>query len=225
MPTVILDRPTWLDRPKDLDRGIRHMVLERSEPCPHDTVHQVHGVDIVEASAETSKAQGKPNADGIYSQSGKSIAVASADCLPVILWSSTNSMNMALHAGWRGLLGGIIAEGLKIFATYNIPPESVRAYLGPCISPGRFEVGPEVLESFVNTGRFDSFETASVWRKGARDRWYLDLQTTAIFDLVRGGVPAEQITVLRQCTYDTPEWPSYRREGKYEKRIVTCVGE
>ena len=94
---------------------------------------QVHGVTVVDAA----QGEGEPEADGaIAAQAGVVCAVLTADCLPVLLCNRQGTKVAALHAGWRGLAGGVIEAGVKAL---NVPAKDVLAWLGPAIGPGKFD--------------------------------------------------------------------------------------
>ena len=104
---------------------------------------QVHGVVVVDAA----RGGGEPEADGAFAaRPGAVCAVLTADCLPVLLCNRAGTKVAALHAGWRGLAGGVIEAGVQ---TLGGSENDLLAWLGPAIGPEVFEVGPEVRAAFV----------------------------------------------------------------------------
>ncbi|MEZ4742697.1 MAG: polyphenol oxidase family protein [Bdellovibrionota bacterium] len=192
--------------------------------CHYPT--QIHGNSIVKASDHTihTLKSGRTNADGIYTDSpGLAIAVRTADCLPILLWdsSSQNTFAMALHAGWRGLTAGIITNGIEVIQNIKIPLPRIQCLLNPCIALTSFEIGIEVVEAFAsrNLGLSDNQFNLAI-SKGVNDRWHADLALAGVCNLLNCGIPAENITVIRQCTYQKENnWPSFRREGKITRHI------
>jgi len=163
---------------------------------------QVHGIAVVGA------AQGgaEPEADGAFAaQPGAVCAVLTADCLPVLLCNRAGTKVAALHAGWRGLAGGVIEAGVQ--AT-GAPGNELLAWLGPAIGPARFEVGPEVRAAFV---QHDAQATQAF--RAARDGKYLaDIYQLARLRLQRLGVTA--VYGGGFCTVtDSARFFSYRRDG------------
>ncbi|MCZ2087956.1 MAG: peptidoglycan editing factor PgeF, partial [Burkholderiales bacterium] len=83
---------------------------------------------------------------------GVACTVLVADCLPILLTDNGGSRVAALHAGWRGLAAGVIERTLehwRALETNAGDASSLMAWLGPCIGPQAFEVGPEVRAAFM----------------------------------------------------------------------------
>lgn len=116
-------------------------------------LRQVHGTQVVALTADTPDGS---QADACWtSQPGVACTVMVADCLPVLLCSADGQSVAAAHAGWRGLAG---ADGLGVLealsrewpaASEPAARAGIRVWLGPCIGPQAFEVGPEVRAAFV----------------------------------------------------------------------------
>ncbi len=104
-------------------------------------LEQVHGNRVIKAGQLTQIEQ----ADASYSeQAGVVCAVMTADCLPVLLATTEGDKIAAIHAGWRGLLAGVIRYTVNALDASNII-----AWLGPAIGPDCFEVGSEVKNACV----------------------------------------------------------------------------
>jgi polyphenol oxidase len=166
---------------------------------------------------------------------GVACTANAADCLPVLFCDSQGRAVGAAHAGWRGLAAGVLEEALKclkntIFeqkgrvagvpsrfvATNNIADEPVLllAWLGPCIGPSAFEVGPEVRAAFVQRDP----AAAACFRSGQADRWMCDLAGLARLRLQAAGVLAANIhgndSSQTWCTVGNPKaYFSHRRDG------------
>jgi polyphenol oxidase len=118
---------------------------------------QVHGTHTVTLDAQT--LDGAEADACITSQPGLACTIMVADCLPVLACNAAGTVVGAAHAGWRGLCDGVLEQFIERFraiagvntaqsATKNIASD-VLIWLGPCIGPTAFEVGPEVREAFV----------------------------------------------------------------------------
>lgn len=111
---------------------------------------QVHGWDVVELSHDTPDAT---PADACWTtQPGVACTMMVADCMPVLLADRAGTIVGAAHCGWRGLAGrdghGVL-EALWARMAPRVPAADALAWLGPCIGPQAFEVGPEVRAAFA----------------------------------------------------------------------------
>jgi len=133
--------------------------------------------------------------------------VMTADCLPVLLCNKDGTRVAAAHAGWRGLLDGILEQTVSSMGS---PGYALMAWLGPAIGPQEFEVGPEVREAFVTAddNAADAFVPAS--RAG---HYRADIYQLARQRLAKAGVTAVYGGGL--CTVSEPaRYFSYRRDGQ-----------
>lgn len=131
--------------------------------------------------------------------------VMTADCLPVLLCDEQGSVVAAVHAGWRGLGGGVIEQAVRAM---NVPPQSLIAWLGPAIGPQAFEVGEEVRAAFIE----HQPQAAAAFVSGASGKYLADLYLLARQRLNTLGV--SRIYGGGLCTYtDSERFFSYRRDG------------
>lgn len=136
---------------------------------------------------------------------GRACVVMTADCLPVLFCNRAGTRVAAAHAGWRGLLAGVLDETLSCFAD---PREEILAWLGPAIGPLAFEVGPEVRAAFLAEDP-ESGVCFSVNRPG---HWLADLYGLARRRLAMQGV--REVSGGEFCTFsDRGRFFSYRRDG------------
>jgi YfiH family protein len=153
-------------------------------------------------------------ADASFSvEQGKVCAVMTADCLPVLFCDRAGSVVAAAHAGWRGLLDGILECTI---AALPVVPGELLAWLGPAIGPERFEVGGEVRAAFVA----HDAQAAACFRPHG-DKWLAD-----IYSLARQRLQAAGVTNIHgggQCTVsDAERYFSYRRDG-VTGRMATLI--
>lgn len=181
-------------------------------------LQQVHGTQCVVAKADGIER----TADACFSdKQGIGCAVMTADCLPVLFCSADGREVAAAHAGWRGLVAGVLAETL---ATFTAKPSQISAYLGPAIGPLEFEVGFEVLEKFFEAARnVEHLEAVSKAFKPSSKplHFYADLYALARAELTALGVT--EIYGGDYCTVsDTERFYSYRRNAK-TGRMVSMI--
>ena len=91
-----------------------------------------------------------PDTDALITQvPGLWIGVYSADCVPILVADTRLKVVAAIHAGWRGTVGGITRDTVERMTTdFGCRPEDLQAVIGPSISPEAFEVGEEVVMLF-----------------------------------------------------------------------------
>jgi len=163
---------------------------------------QVHGTVVVEAQdfAEV------PAADAAYSLApGGACVVMTADCLPVLFADDAGTCVAAAHAGWRGLLDGVLEATV---ARLPVARERLMAWMGPAIGPAAFEVGAEVRDAFLAR---DAAAT-NTFVAGNNGRWLCDLYALARMRLAAQGV--NHVYGGGLCTYSDPErFYSFRRDG------------
>ena len=169
-------------------------------------LEQVHGTRVVDA-AEHLASRTPPQADAAFSrQSGVCCAVMTADCLPVLFCDDSGSVVAAAHAGWRGLLAGVLEQTIAAMA---VPPATLLAYLGPAIGPQAFEVGDEVRDAFAAA---DGASVAAFAPLSA-GKWLADIYRLARLRLAAQGV--DRVFGGALCTVsDAQRFFSYRRDGR-----------
>lgn len=153
------------------------------------------------------------------------VGVVTADCVPVLLYAEDVSAIAAIHAGWKGTLGGIIDNTLDLLESRGASASNIIAFIGPCIHKDNYEVGPELAESFIAAG----FRDFVSWPNGASGRPHLDLPGINRERLLRRGVKADNIKIHPACTYgyvspDGATYPSHRRSGGAPARLLTYIG-
>lgn len=170
-------------------------------------LQQVHSTKTVKAQTDGSV----PEADACWSdEPGLACIVMTADCLPVFFCDSHGTQVAVAHAGWRGLLDGVLESTLAVFADMG----SVHCWLGPAIGPNAFEVGAEVRGAFItqNSHAVAAFKPVV----GKEHKYLADLYQLARLRLSLAGVPDTQISSCDLCTYTDAEqrFFSYRRDGQ-----------
>ena len=165
------------------------------------TMDQTHSSEIAFADSNISY-----KCDGIYTNKIKlPLVVKTADCVPLLMESSKGVS--ATHAGWRGLLSGVIDNACS--EMINLGGRPTRAEVGPCIRPGYYEFGVDDLKLLER--QFGS-EVRSRTKHGEPS---LDIPKTVHVALTRNDV--HDIFVMDQCTATSDKHWSYR-VGKDEKR-------
>ncbi|MCZ4305329.1 peptidoglycan editing factor PgeF [Zoogloeaceae bacterium G21618-S1] len=180
-------------------REITHLL-----PSAPIWLSQVHGVQCVTAD----RVPPGTTADASVTREPEVVcAVMTADCLPVIFCDLGGTVVAAAHAGWRGLLAGVLESTL---ARMDVPPNEVIAWLGVAIGPDAFEVGDEVRRAFVEN---DADAGVAFKPANTDGKWLADLYTLARRRLAACGV--RQVYGGTLCTLaDSQRFFSYRRDGQ-----------
>jgi YfiH family protein len=171
-------------------------------PAEPAWLRQVHGSRVLDLDAEVLDDEADA---AVASRPGVVCAVLTADCLPVLLTDTAGSQVAAAHAGWRGLARGVLEA---VVAAMGPSPGDLLAWLGPCIGPAGFEIGPEVRAALLSA---DAGATGA-FAPGRGDRWHADLPALATRRLQQAGVG--QVYRADLCTWsDSARFFSHRRDG------------
>jgi YfiH family protein len=162
---------------------------------------QVHGTRVLDLDTEAIAA-----ADGaVTTRAGVVCAVLTADCLPVLFCDTAGRRVGVAHAGWRGLLGGVLPAAVR---TLGVPPHRLLAWLGPAIGQAAYEVGANVRDAFLAAQP----EAAAHFMENPRGRWQADL-----YGLARDSLGAAGVTAVYGggfCTFrESARFFSHRREA------------
>ncbi|HJV59848.1 MAG TPA: peptidoglycan editing factor PgeF, partial [Albitalea sp.] len=181
-------------------------------------LNQVHGATVarlVAADAAPDAALQEADAS-VTTERGIACAVQVADCLPVLL-AAPGGVGAA-HAGWRGLAGGVIEATVRALCeAAACEPARLHAWLGACIGPGHFEVGPDVLQAFGAAPE----TPGDRFRAKAAGKWLADLPSLARDRLLACGVA--QVSGGHWCTVaDASRFFSFRRD-KLTGRMAALV--
>lgn len=189
------------DDPAAVAENRRRLVAAHG--CQPAWLSQVHGIEVVEADPSRIAV-----ADASWSATpGIACAVLTADCLPALFCDRAGNRVAAAHAGWRGLVGGVLEATLDKLA---VAPEDVLVWLGPAIGPQAFEVGAEVREAFL--AEHGEAEAAFVPSRN-EGRYMADIYQLARIRLAARGVTA--VYGGDFCTFsDTERFYSYRRSSR-----------
>lgn len=174
---------------------------ERIAPHPWTWLHQVHGSRVVVVHSPGDGAAEEADA-AVTAVPGAALAVHTADCAGVLLWSTAGEPVIgAAHAGWRGLAAGVLEATVAAMA--DLGGTGIRYQIGPCISGPAYEFGESDLEMLVR--RFGP----TVRTLTAAVRPALDLRAGVRVAL--GGVGSlEDGDGPDRCTATGPGWYSWR---------------
>jgi len=204
----VADTWVWRERRSDVEvvftgrgpAGERDEVLRQIDPAAPQVAwaKQIHSAQVL--SAEVPGLQGEGDALTAGS-TDLALCIVTADCVPVLLAGPEGLA--AVHAGWRGLVAGVIP------ATLAAQPrlEDWTAWVGPAIGACCYEVGPEVAEQVAAAS-----DPSIVQSRGPGQKPHLDLHAAVRHQLAAAGVG--EVVCVPGCTRcDAEKLWSYRREG------------
>ena len=140
----------------------------------------------------------------VVSRAGVAATVFAADCVPVLI--AAGESVAAVHAGWRGLAGGVLASAMRALRRAGaVPPTRSEAWIGPAIGPCCYEVDGDVAGSVSSA----SGPGVVVRRPGRKP--HLDLPLAASVQLA--GLGVVRVSRADRCVRCDPGWWSYRRDG------------
>ena len=194
------------DEPRAVAANRARLRASLALPAEPAWLEQVHGHRVVDLDRQTALGSLAPADAAVTRTAGRVCAIQVADCMPVLLAATDGRAVGVAHAGWRGLVGGVLEAVVRAM---NTPPGELLAWLGPAIGQAHFEVGSEVRAAFMarDPGASDAFIA------NERGRWQCDLYAVARRKLAALGVLS--VHGGSWCTYaDAERFFSYRRDGR-----------
>jgi len=188
------------------------------------TLKQVHSASVLSFEPGDGDVPGgwRREGDALWTESpGTGVAVHTADCVPILLAHRKIPVIAAVHAGWRGLVAGIVEETVHVLAARfgDVAVGGIVAVAGPCALGCCYEVGEETAEALRGLPGETSF-----LRKGkAPGKWTADLQGIALAALQDAGISAGQTEAAGPCTICSPRFHSFRREKSTTARQLSFL--
>ena len=164
-------------------------------------VHQVHGIEVVTVTEPWAAGSGVKADAMVTDRPGIALGVITADCTPVLLHDPGGIVG-AVHAGWRGAVGGILEA--TIAAMNALGATAITAAIGPCIRQPSYEVGPDLRAAVLAV----TPDAAGFFVDGRPGHWKFDLAGYCGFRLE--GLAAVEIVDADTCA-DEARFFSHRR--------------
>lgn len=153
------------------------------------------------------------------------IGIKTADCVPILLYAPDKQGIAAIHAGWKGSLGGIVENVMDVLEEKGVDPVQLKVAFGPSISKDVYEVSKELAEGFIDAG-FGAYVYSP---KESKEKPHIDLQGVNMERFLRRGVIPENIKLHSGCSFSsryedgTPLYVSHRRSGGAPARMLICI--
>lgn len=221
--------------------GVDHGFGSINDPRRPDAVFfckQVHSATVIEW--QPALEANSVAADGVFTHEHQPIAVITADCLPILIAAEDGAMVAAVHGGWKGLQGGIIANAVQQFAAKGICVDQLQVAIGPSIKACCYEVSEDFMAQFqadqghlwrdarapwgfVQPAPLLPPEIAPPYARQTGSAWF-DLSGYGVMLLQAAGLKPEQIEVSDVCTYCTSAtFASYRRRTHNPDEAKTLI--
>lgn len=193
-----------------VDRPAEELATRRATFAPGawTWLRQVHGARVVEVGAP-GDAVGTEADACLTTVPGAVLAVHTADCVPIVL--AGGGVVAAVHAGWRGVVEGVIPATMSALRTHT--GGEVHAFVGPHIRAAHYEFGEDDLEAVV-----------AVAGPSARSRTASGAPALDMTAAVRSVLSATGVTVVDVAADDTadPRWFSHRTRGDRERQVTAA---
>ncbi|HNW51247.1 MAG TPA: peptidoglycan editing factor PgeF [Prolixibacteraceae bacterium] len=151
------------------------------------------------------------------------IAIKTADCVPILLFDPEKKVIGAVHSGWKGTAQNIVGKTIeKMSATFNCKSPDILAVIGPCIGAKNYEVGNEVISRIkaVATDLTTIFDSEN----SQQGKAFFDLIQTNVQLLLQSGVYRTNIDTTNLCTYTLKsDFFSARRDGAITGRMINGI--
>ncbi|WP_438971456.1 peptidoglycan editing factor PgeF [Methylophaga sp.] len=190
------------DDPARIEKNRAFLINNAELPTEPVWLNQVHGTNVINVNEWHENIE----ADAIFSSKPNQVcSIMTADCLPVLFTDKQGKQIAAAHAGWRGLLNGVLENTVRQFKGAR---SDILVWLGPAIGPKQFEVGEEVFHAFIT----QSPDAESAFKKRDTTHYLADIYQLAKQRLSALGIV--NISGGQHCTVtEEDRFFSYRRDG------------
>lgn len=181
-------------------------------PPPLVVINAEHGrrVRHVTEAAERALAPG----DAVVTTLPNIALVAlAADCAPIVLADTENTVIGAVHCGWRGIVAGVIPAAIDKMLAVGATTQSIQAVVGPAICDQCYSVGQECADQLRGV-------LPSAARQSEDGIWHADVPGAAHSILKNLGVRSQRIV---ECTMTNPDLFSHRRDGRTGRQGAAIV--
>lgn len=189
--------------------------------------HQTHGAEVIKIDDAFLRQSASELVNALYGvdatitrEKGIFLCVTTADCVPVLLYDKKKKATAAIHAGWRGTVNRIVERTVKsMMEEFGTSPADILAAIGPAILVENYEVGDDVISEFEKNG----FDLSDVLLKSTK-KSKLDLKEINRRELIRLGIPEQQIEKSDLCTYTHADlFFSARRQTIHSGRMLAGI--
>lgn len=196
------------DLPENIEQNRRIALAELNiVPQQIANLKQIHGCDVIKAQPGTFTGDAL-----VSNEKGIAIAVAAADCYPLLFHDPINEVIGAAHAGWRGTVERIADQTIQHMLKLGAQIENIQMAIGAGICKNHFEVGEEVREKFLS----HKFPSYIIEGKN------IDLVKANEFVALESGLKKENIWAMHRCSFED-DFFSYRRDAGKTGRMWAVI--
>ncbi len=190
------------DNPAHVERNRQRLRQQLNLPADPLWLNQTHSTQVICADNPLTL-----DGDAAFSRQANTVCtVLTADCLPVLIANKAGDCVAAAHAGWRGLLAGVIENTINAMAQN---PDELMVWIGPAISAHVFEVGADVRQAFMDAMP----DGEQAFEQTDESHWLADMVKLARMKLHRKGI--DDVYGGDYCSYqNAQQFFSYRRDGE-----------
>lgn len=159
--------------------------------------------------------------DGLFTKERQiGLGIVTADCLPIIFYDPQKKIVGIVHAGFKGILAGIIQQMVTAFASKSCLAKNILIGIGPGIGVCCYDVPLERIQLFKET-----FPYLNNFYETRNNKYFLNLSSIAQQILVKNGINAEHIELANICTSTHNDmFYSRRAEGEGHGQFITVIG-
>jgi len=157
------------------------------------------------------------NTDGLVTdKKGIFLSLTVADCIPIYFHDHQKEIVGLAHAGWRGIVGGIIENTISKMKSLGSDPRDISVQLGPGINECHFEIKEDILDQFKGYEKF-------IFRKN--EKMFVDLKGIILKQLENAGIKVENIQNDPNCTFCSSKYFSFRRDKPpFTEAMIAIIG-
>ncbi len=189
--------------------------VRRTVICEQTHSNRVHVVCEDEAGAGWNEMPQIPIADGLITNiPGLYLLIRTADCFPVVIYDEKKCVVAAIHSGREGTRQNIVVKAIDRFvADFECIPEDLKAIIGAGICQKHYEVDEGTWLDFNQSLMGIQAEPLdSAYR-------HIDIRRAIRMQLLSAGLVPENIEEIEVCTFESPNYFSYRRDGTLNRQI------
>jgi YfiH family protein len=193
-------------------------------PSRLGTLRQVHSAVALEMEETDADVPGRRwrEGDALWTAApGRGVGVRTADCVPILLAHPDLPICAAVHAGWRGMVAGVVEETVRRIAESagEAAARKLVAAAGPCARGCCYEIGEDVADALAALPAGGRHLVSGK----AAGKWNADLQSLAVEALLGAGLAAGSVEAAGPCTVCSPFFHSYRREKSLTGRQLSFI--